>query len=54
MHIFQAYQKIDSHKLKTGIEFDNADDAFDCAATKLKELLTSLGYHEEEDKIWKK
>ena len=54
LHVFQAYQSIDSHKLKTGIEFDNSDDAFDCAATKLKELLTSLGYHEEEDKIWKK
>lgn len=54
LHIFQAYQKIDSHKLKTGIEFDNSDDAFDCAVTKLKETLTSLGFHEEENKIWKK
>lgn len=54
LHIFQAYQKIDSHKLKTGIDFDNADDAFDCAVTKLKEVLTSLGFHEEENKIWKK
>ena len=53
LHIFQAYQKIDSHKLKTGIEFDNSDDAFDCAVTKLKETLTSLGFHEEENKIWK-
>lgn len=54
LHIFQAYQKIDSHKLTTGIEFDNSDDAFDCAAAKLKETLTSLGFHEEENKIWKK
>lgn len=54
LHIFGAYQKIDSHKLKTGIEFDNSDDAFDCAVTKLKEMLKSLGYHEEENKIWKK
>ena len=54
LHIFQAYQKIDSHKLLTGIEFDNADDAFDCAVTKLKETLALLGFHEEENQIWKK
>ena len=54
LHIFQAYQRIDSHKLKTGIEFDNSDDAFDCAVTHLKNMLTKLGYHEEENKIWKK
>ncbi|MBO5294592.1 MAG: sugar phosphate isomerase/epimerase [Clostridia bacterium] len=54
LHIFQVYQKIDSHKLLTGIEFDNADDAFDCAVTKLKETLALLGFHEEENQIWKK
>ena len=54
LHIFQAYQRIDSHTLKTGIEFDNSDDAFDCAVTKLKEVLISLGFHEEENNIWKK
>ena len=54
LHIFQAYQRIDSHKLKTGIEFDNSDDAFDCAVNHLKETLTKLGYHEEENYVWKK
>ena len=54
LHIFQAYQRIDSRKLKTGIEFDNSDAAFDCAVSHLKQLLTKLGYHEEENKVWKK
>ena len=54
LHIFQAYQRIDSKKLKTGMEFTNSDDAFDCAVTKLKEMLISLGYHEEENKLWRK
>ncbi len=54
LHIFQAYKRIDSHKLKTGMEFDNADNAFDCAVTHLKQLLTKLGYHEEKTKVWKK
>ena len=54
LHIFQAYQRIDSKKLKTGIEFDNSDDAFDCAVSHLKETLTKLGFHEEENYVWKK
>lgn len=54
LHIFQAYQRIDSHKLKTGIEFENSDDAFDCAVSHLKETLKKLGFHEEDNKIWKK
>ncbi len=54
LHIFQAYARIDSHKLKTGIEFSNSDDAFDCAVTALKNTLTKLEFHEEENGIWKK
>ncbi len=54
LHIFQSYQKIDSHKLKTGIAFDNSDDAFDCAVGALKKILTTLGFHEGEDLVWKK
>ena len=33
---------------------EGADAAFDGAATHLKDLLTDLGYHEEENKLWKK
>ncbi len=54
LHIFQAYARIDSKKLKTGIEFENADDAFDCAVANLKKTLTALGFHEEENGLWKK
>lgn len=54
LHIFQAYQKIDSHHLKTGVSFDNSDDAFDCAVTAVKGLLTKIGFHEGENRIWKK
>ena len=51
---FVAYKQIDSHQLKTELAFANADDAFDCAVDHLKELLRSLGYHEGEDKIWRR
>ena len=54
LHIFQAYARIDSHKLKTGLAFDNSDDAFDCAVNHLKQTLAKLGFHEEENKLWKK
>ncbi len=54
LHIFDAYARIDSHQLRTGIEFENNDDAFDCAVAHLKTMLTTLGYHEEENKTWKK
>ena len=54
LHIFEIYQRIDSHKLKTGIEFDNSDDAFDCAVGSVKTMLTRLGYTEGADLIWRK
>ena len=54
LHIFAAYRKIDSHKLKTGVDFASSDEAFDYAATALKKLLTKLGYSEKEDHVWKK
>ena len=55
LHIFHAFKRIDSHSsLKTRLHFDNSDDAFDCAVSHLKRMLTSLGFHEEEDHIWKK
>ena len=54
LYVFDAYKSIDHHKLKVGVLYDSPDDAFDGAATHLKNLLTKLGYHEEENKIWKK
>ncbi len=54
LHIFEAYARIDSKTLKTGLEFEDAGTAFDFAVKKLKELLVSLGYEEGEDKIWRK
>ena len=54
LHIFAAYKKIDSHKLKTGVDFATSDEAFDYAATALKKLLTKLGFSEREEHIWKK
>ncbi len=54
LHVFDAYSKIDSHELKVGMSFRTSDEAFDFAVTSLKKLLTSLGYSEGEDKIWKK
>lgn len=54
LHEFLAFKQIDSHKLITGLSFADSNEAFDCAVTKLKELLSSLGYTEGENKIWKK
>ena len=54
LYVFDAYKSIDHHKLKVGVLYDSPDDAFDGAATHLKNLLTKLGYHEEENKLWKK
>ena len=54
LHIFEIYQRIDSHKLKTGIAFDNSDDAFDCAVGSVKTMLTRLGYTEGADLVWRK
>ena len=51
---FDAYKNIDKHKLRVGVSYDSPDAAFDGAATYLKNLLKKLGYHEEENKIWKK
>lgn len=54
LYVFDAYKSIDHHKLKVGVLYDSPNDAFDGAATHLKNLLTKLGYHEEENKLWKK
>ena len=51
---FDAYKNIDKHKLRVGVSYDSPDAAFDAAATHLKNLLKNLGYHEEENKLWKK
>ncbi len=54
LFIFDAYKSIDSHQLKVGMLYESPDAAFDAAATHLKNMLTKLGYHEEENKLWKK
>lgn len=54
LHIFAAYKKIDSHKLKTGVDFATSDEAFDYAATALKKLLVKLGFSEQAGHVWKK
>ena len=51
---FDAYKNIDKHKLRVGVSYDSPDAAFDGAAGYLKNLLKKLGYHEEENKLWKK
>ena len=53
LFIFDAYKKIDNHKLETELEFASADEAFDAAANALKTILKKLGYHEE-NRVWKK
>lgn len=50
---FKAYKNIDSHELKTAVKYESADQAFDAAATALRNLLASLGYHEE-NFVWTK
>ena len=54
LYVFDAYKSIDSHKLKVGVLYESPDAAFDGAADHLKNLLKKLGYHEEENKLWKK
>ena len=54
LHIFDIYRKIDSHRLKTGVTFENSDDAFDCAIGSVKTMLTKLGYTEGEDSVWRR
>lgn len=51
---FQAYKSIDSLELKHDLYFETADEAFDCAVEHLKKLLTKIGFHQEENGLWKK
>ena len=50
---FLAYKQIDKHELKNEYSFSSSDEAFDCAVASLKEVLQSIGFHEENG-IWKK
>lgn len=54
-HLFEflAYKQIDKHELKNEYTFATSDDAFDCAVASLKQILKSIGFHEE-DGIWKR
>lgn len=53
LRVFYGYNAIDRHDLKTGRDFSNGDDAFDCAVSALKELLNKIGYREE-NRVWKR
>ena len=53
LHVFEAYRRIDSHQLKNELTFESSDEAFDYAASALKNLLIKLDYHEENG-LWKK
>ncbi len=53
LYDFDAFKRIDKHTLNVGMSFSGADEAFDCAATALKDTLKKLGFHEE-NKVWKK
>ncbi len=51
---FTAYKSIDEHELRGRHSFINQREAFDFAANALKKLLTTLGFKEGDDHIWKK
>ena len=54
LHIFDAYKDIDDHELKGKYVFKTNREAFDFAATTLKNLLTSLGYRRNGENQWVK
>ena len=51
---FTGYAAIDGREMKHDLHFENSNESFDYAVNSLKNMLTSLGYHEEENYIWKK
>jgi hypothetical protein len=54
LHIFDAYKDIDDHELKGKYVFKTNREAFDFAATTLKNLLKSLGYRRNGENQWVK
>ncbi len=44
LRVFDAYKSIDTHELRGKYTFETAGEAFDCAVTSLKKLLTEAGY----------
>ncbi len=44
---FLAYNSIDDRELKTKLSFENSDESFDFAVNSLKNMLTELGYKED-------
>lgn len=51
---FTGYSNIDDREMKHDLHFENSNDSFDFAINSMKNLLISLGYHEEENHVWKK
>lgn len=52
LHVFDAYASIDEHELKGTHTFSNKREAFNFAATTLKELLIKNGYTRGDDNLW--
>lgn len=50
---FTSYKSIDERELKTKLHFNNSDESFDFAVSSLKNLLTNLGY-KENNYVWTK
>ena len=53
LHIFDAFKDIDNTDLVGKYTFKNSREAFNCAVSALKALLTKLGY-KEDCNVWKK
>jgi len=51
---FTGYNSIDSRSMKHDLHFEDSNESFDYAINSLKKMLTSLGYREEENHVWKK
>ena len=54
LFVFKAFKTIDLQTLEVGVPFETADEAFDTAVNALKHLLIKIGFHEEENHVWKK
>lgn len=54
LHVFAAYKDIDHHELRGKYSFDNNREAFDFAASALKNIMIENGYERSNNGIWKR
>ena len=52
LHVFDAYKSIDEHELRGKYSFKSNREAFDFAASALKNLLIKSGYRKDENNLW--